>query len=333
MDKSSAHMAWTAISVCSATLLILAGCSSSTSIPDLPPVFAQQAGYMVRTYGPRPTVSTGETTLDGSAVLYLWNFFGQSTASNAVTANDDGSITLLGGGPTSGQVASASLAANADKFQGIAFGGGAYFEATLKFDGWQGQSSNPNSLSRGYPAFWSMAIEHLAQISTGADQWSGQASGYEHFSEVDFLEYDLAYLQKSDDVYGGSIHDFYGVFDQTCAPSDYCNIQNPYSTKIEKVPADTDFSAYHTYGLLWVPATATADGYIQWYFDRTAVGQPVTWAQFTNQTPPTTPADTDFGIVDLQHLVVILGTGTQYPMTVSAISVWQKSADDDIAGH
>src|ERR1019366_8665997 len=142
---------------------------------------------------------------------YLWNFFGQATPSNVVIENSDGSITLLGEGPTSGQVASATLAIDAEQFQGLAFGGGAYLEATLKFDGWQAQVSNPNSISAGYPAFWSMAIEHLAQTSIGADQWPGQVAGYEHFSEIDFLEYDLAYVQKSEDVYSGSIHDFYRV--------------------------------------------------------------------------------------------------------------------------
>jgi hypothetical protein len=316
-------------------LLILAGCSTSVPVPVPAPVptLAQQAGYTARTYGPRPILLAGNDTSEGTALLYLWSFFGLPTPSNAVIANSDGSITLLGTGPSSGQVTSAAVAANAELFQGVAFGGGAYFEATLKFDGWQGQSSNPNSTSTGWPAFWAMSIEHLAQISSGADQWPGQAAGFEHFSEIDFLEYNLAYAQKTDDVYSGSIHDFYGVFDQTCAPAaDYCDIQNPYSTKIEQLPANTDFSAYHTYGTLWVPATATADGYVQWYFDGSAVGQPVTWAQFTKQSPAATPANQDFGIVDSQHLVVILGTGTQYPMTVNALSVWQNSANNNIVG-
>jgi len=230
-------------------------------------------------------------------------------------------------------VASAALADNAQQFQGVAFGGGAYFEATLKFDGWQGQSSNPDSILAGWPAFWSMSIEHLAQISIGADQWPGQITGYEHYGEIDFFEYDLAHSQATDYVYGGSIHDFYGVFDQTCAPSAYCSIENPYSTKIKLVPANTDFSTYHTYGMLWVPATPAVDGYVQWYFDGEAVGQPVTWAQFTNQSPADTLANQDFGIVDSQHLVVILGTAAQYPMTVAEINVWQKSANDNIAAQ
>jgi hypothetical protein len=308
-------------------LLLLAGCSISTSPLPTVPLAAQRAGYLLRTYGPYPTLA-GDRAPPGAAVLRLANFFGNSVPANSVTVNSDGSITLLGGGASNGQVASASSAANPENFQGIAFGGGAYFEATLKFDGWQGQSANPNATSTGWPAFWSMSIEHLAQ--NGTDQWPGQAAGYEHFSEIDFLEYDLAYAQKTDDVYNGSIHDFYGVVDQTCAPSAYCEIQNPYPTKIKQVPANTDFSAYHTYGLLWLPATAIADGYVQWYFDGESVGQPITWAQFTNESPGSTPADQDFGIVDLQHLVVILGTGTQYPMTISALSVWQNSADGNV---
>ncbi len=335
MVKRCAQIAWTSISALSVLSLILASCSSSKPVPRLGsiPLLAQRAGYLVRTYGPVPMLMpAGEAPLGaGVALLRLPNFFGNSVPADSAIANTDGSITLVGGGPSNGQVASANSATNADKFEGVAFGGGAYFEATLKFDGWQNQSSNPTSTSTGWPSFWSMSIEHLAQ--NGTDQWPGQPNGYEHFGEIDFLEYDLAYAQKTNDVYNGSIHDFHGVYKQTCAPSSYCEIQNRYSTKIKKVPANTDFSAYHTYGLLWVPATATADGYAQWYFDGEEVGRAITWELFGNQSPASTPADMNYGIVDLQHLVVILGTGSRYPMTVSAVSVWQKSADGNVIGH
>ena len=332
--RRRAHMAWSSITALSVILLMLASCSSSKPVPRLGsiPPLAQRAGYLVRTYGPVPTLLPvgGAPPSAGVALLRLANFFGNSVPVDSVVANTDGSITLLGGGASNGQVASATSAANADKFEGVAFGGGAYFEATLKFDGWQDQSSNPNSTSTGWPAFWSMSIEHLAQ--NGTDQWPGQPIGYEHFVEIDFLEYDLAYAQKTNDVYNGSIHDSHGVYKQTCAPSSYCEIQNRYSTKIKKVPANTDFSAYHTYGLLWVPATATADGYAQWYFDGEEVGRAITWELFTNQSPASTSAAMNYGILDLQHLVVILGTGLRYPMTVSAVSVWQKSADGNVIG-
>jgi hypothetical protein len=292
------------------------------------PLAAQQAGYLVNTYGPAPTLESSGGPQPGTAVLYRSNFLGSVIPASQATQNSDGSLALPGGGNANGQVNSASATNNAAGFQGIAFGGGGYFEATLKFDGWQSQTST-NSTSSGWPSFWAMSIEHL--LGNGTAQWPGQAAGYEHFIEVDFMEYDIAYPQKTTDIYNGSIHDWYGVWKQTCASSGFCDVMNePWPTHLMSTPANTDFSAYHSYGLLWVPATASTDGYVQYYFDGEPVGNPITWAQFTNESPASTPANQNFGILDLQHLVLSLGTGPNFPMTVGAVSVWQKSAADNM---
>jgi hypothetical protein len=63
-------------------------------------------------------------------------------------------------------------------------------------------------------------------------------------------------------------------------------------------------------------------GYIQEYFDGAPIGRRVSWSKLKNLSAiPPTP----FGIADLQHLLLILGTGTQYPMTLRSVSVWQLS--------
>jgi hypothetical protein len=313
---------------------MLATTSCSTSNPlsaqETVPTQALQAGYVIRTYGPSPTLETSKANYPGVAFFYPPSFLGQSEPASASQQNADGTITLPGraGDTTNGQVASATSARNMAGFVGIAFGGGGYFEATLKFDGWQGAATDPNSTSMGWPSFWSLSLEHL--LGSDADQWPGQVSGYQHFGEIDFLEYNLASAQKTDEVYSGSIHDFYGLPNVTCAPAMYCEVQNTYASKILNVPANTDFSAYHNYGMIWVPATDSGDGYVQWYFDDEPIGQPVTWAQFSQQSPNLTSVDMDFGIIDLQHFVVILGTGVRYPMTVSAVSVWQKSSASNL---
>ncbi len=301
--------------------------SGSASVP----MAAQKAGYLVNTYGPNPTLKASGGPIPGAAVLYLSNLLGSSIPASEAIQNSDGSLALPGGGNSNGQVVSVRAAKNAAGFEGVAFGGGAYFEATLKFDGWQNQLTT-NSTSSGFPSFWSMSIEHL--ISNGDDQWQGQATGYKHFIEIDFLEYDIAYPQKTTDIYNGSIHDWYGIWNKTCAPSAFCEISNnPWSTHLMSTPANTDFSAYHTYGLLWVPATDSSDGYIQYYFDGEPVGQPITWTLFNSESPAATPAAQNFGIVDLQHLAITLGTGPNFPMTVGAVSVWQKSADENMVAE
>ena len=316
-------------------LLAITGCSSTNPVSDQEPIPPQalQAGYLTRTYGPYPTLDSGKAAQADAALLYVPVFLGHATLASESVQNTDGSVTIFGGvgDHTNGQVASATSAANSAGFTGVAFGGGAYFEATLKFDGWQGAAADPNATSTGWPAFWSLSLEHL--LNNGADQWPGQVRGFQHFGEIDFLEYNIAFDEKTDEVYSGSIHEFYGYPNQTCAPAMFCDVQNSYSSKILKVPGNTDFSAYHTYGMLWVPATESEDGFIQWYFDAAPIGHPITWAQFTQQPPSLTAADMDFGIVDLQHLVVILGTGVRYPMTVSAVSVWQKSSASNLVVH
>jgi hypothetical protein len=290
------------------------------------PMPAQQVGYTNRTYGPSPMLITADHMNAGTASLFDWAFRGQQVGGSA-SPNSDGSISIVGGGSSpNAQVASARSGDTSGSFEGIAFGGGAYFEAVLKFDGWQGQSTNANSLSGGWPAFWGMAVEHLAQ--TGGDQVPGEATGYENFIEMDFMEYNIEAIQANDYVYSGSLLNWYGVLGQTCAQQ-YCVEQNSYPSKIRQLSDAVDFSQYHTYGALWVPATETVDGYLQWYFDGAAIGQQVSWSKLIALWA-TPPSPFSFGVADLQHLVLILGTGSQYPMTVSSVSVWQSSGADNL---
>ena len=302
------------------SVIAVAQSSSANSAP----VPAQQAGYLLRTYGPKPTLVTSGSAAADTARLFTWNFIGQELGGSA-SRNGDGSIRILGANPgTNAQLASAKSGSAAGSFEGIAFGGGAYFEAVLKFDGWQNQSANPKSQAGGWPAFWGMAVEHLAE--TGGAQVPGQAAGYENFIEMDFMEYNIENAQGNDHVYSGSLINWYGVWGQSC-DGHFCIIQNPYVSKIRQITYAVDFSEYHAYGALWVPATDTSDGYIRWYFDGAPVGLRVTWSKLTSQSavPPSA-----FGIGDLQHLAIMLGTGSQYPMTVSAVSVWQKSGDNNL---
>ena len=87
------------------------------------------------------------------------------------------------------------------------------------------------------------------------------------------------------------------------------------------VPAGTNLNQSNTYGFLWVPATATTQGYAEWFFNGQQVGQTVTWTQ---------GSPGPYGILDGDHLALILGTGPNSPMTVSNVQVWQASTANDI---
>jgi hypothetical protein len=95
----------------------------------------------------------------------------------------------------------------------------------------------------------------------------------------------------------------------------------------------TSFEARNKYGALYVPATATTSGYMQAYFNGVAVGNPVQWVEYNpmEALPPTlgtaaNPAGTAFNILDVRQLAFLFGTGTNNPMTIWSLTVWQASA-------
>jgi hypothetical protein len=166
-----------------------------------------------------------------------------------------------------------------------------------------------------------MALEHL--IGLPGQQWPGQMAGYSHFIEPDFME-----KEDTNSIdYGGAIHDWYGVYEQTCSGQVYCNVFPAFNVANRVLPAATNFNQYHRYGLLWVPATATTKGSITYYFDGAQVGPTINYTQLTTQAPvPTASTPWTYGIIDQQHLVLVLGTGPSTPMQVQSVTVWQASA-------
>lgn len=284
------------------------------------PSVASHAGFGVRTFYSN---FQGDVDLQNTRApgynWYPYNFFGAGTAKlSQIQPMLGGGINLLGDttGPN-GEISSVS--ANGSTFIGQAFGGGGYFEAVLKFNPYQvlANASNP---ANGFPAWWTLAAEKI----TGNDQWPGQATGYTHYIEPDIMEYKLATTATAiTNVYLGTFHDWYGIYAVTCYPSPFCQVESHPNG--ETVPVATDFTQYHAYGMLWVPATATTSGYVQYYFDRAPVGALVSWTQYTNQPPTPVGQPWVFGIIDLQHPALILGTGLNQPMQVQSVSVWQRN--------
>jgi hypothetical protein len=97
-----------------------------------------------------------------------------------------------------------------------------------------------------------------------------------------------------------------------------------------------DTSTPHHYSVLWVPATASTQGYVKWYFDGTAVNT-ATWNQYDPTIPPA-PTGTQvnnrlwtggnaFGVVDTRCMIFNFSTatGTSAPMTIYSVNVWQAS--------
>lgn len=330
-----------------------------TQVPS--PAFL--AGYTINTFhaGPSGPINSTNTPFSTATVdqnltyvdgfqWYYYNFFGQSPITPSLnTFNADGTITLGGGFPSA--LATAGQTAGTPPFVGIAFGCGAYFTAELSFS---------NQIAIGgnniVPSFYSFSLEHLV-YPPGAPQqtWAGQTPPYDHFIEIDFLEYNRNQL-VSPFSFGSEVHEYWGPsFGGLCPPADtgggYCWLSLTVAGSGLVVPKQTDNTKYHRFAKLWIPATVSTQGSLTTYFDdiplpngNAGIDQ-IFYTQFTGQAPPPgvplyyDPGGTSqpwaFGVVDIQHQVPILLAGAAKPgstnpagntMTVRSVDVWQNSS-------
>ena len=170
--------------------------------PEQPPAVAAAAGYRTKTFDSTfgaSKIDKGNTKTSGFE-WYPWSFFGGFSPGEdeLVSQRTVGRLALTGHATDTVEVSTAAQIGGGD-FVGTAFGGGGYFEAEVAFD------PEVDFVEGGaHPAFWMMAIEHLA----GTDEtrrWPGQASGFAHFGEIDVFEY----IRQTDRaVYLGNVHDW-----------------------------------------------------------------------------------------------------------------------------
>jgi hypothetical protein len=261
---------------------------------------------------------------------YLTNFFNDVTPAAAVTLNSDGTISASdkrAAGNYNGALATIGKIATAPYFVGTAFGCGAYVDSVVSFnDG----AIPPSPSALNWPSMWADSYELL--LGLPALQWPGQASGYSHWLELDIFE-----KINPGGSYFGTLHDWFGVQSspQTCPGSNDCEIGSYDRNKITP-PTGTNWSQWHRVSALWVPATSTSKGTIEFYFDNQLMNSATeTWAQYTNQPPPpvnsSTPWVTNFppwafGIVDQRRLAILFGSGSVTPINVQSVDVWQGPA-------
>jgi hypothetical protein len=327
--------------------------SSSANVPAA----AAAVGYNTLTFN---------STVLGKG-WFPFEFFGSKQPAGSAVQNPDGSIFLSGKSGTSfgGTLSSALATSAAPYFTGVAFGGGGYFEATLSFTG---QGNGP--YANGGPAFWAEDIEHMsadsninpqhvqwpgsdrpwsssttyaidAIVSHGGYYWISAVNGnvgntpkngssqwqpYQSWIEVDFMEYDAGkYLYQN------------GIGHWATFPGGSFSTSNPYQGARNcrgcvAVPTGTDFSKPHRYGCLWVPATPTTRGYLKFYFDGVQTASPTFYWNYYDPASPPPPVNgsTAMSVMDQRHLALILGTGTDQPMTVQSVSAWQGSSANNL---
>jgi hypothetical protein len=279
-------------------------------------------GYDTLTFGPRITLGTtaSPTTsypqLINGANWVPYTFTGTSWTNIGAVQNADGSITLDGTGEAFGNGVTTATAGNpgaSAPWTGVAFGGGAYFEAVMAFTG-------PAS-------FWANDIETMngVSIGTGPNPWPGQASGYGDWIETDFAEFD------STNVYGFAIHNWYG-------PVGSNDNTSTIGSGSPVTVAGADYTKPNKYGFLWVPATSGNQGYAKFYFNETQVGNTITWDPYdaTLQPAPTqngagAGGGSAYSVLDTLHLTPILGGSTGSTNTIYSVAVWQASAKNNLS--
>jgi hypothetical protein len=289
------------------------------------PAPAAGAGFTQNTYSSNFTASTVDMneTLNRGYKWYIYNLYGKKASAAGVQINGDGSVTLNGDATgAEGQLMSVAQYPGTNAWVGTSFGGGGYFETVMKWSPAQVLASK-NQYKSTWPSFWTLPME--STFLPGQNQWPGQPSGYQHNVEVDFFEADYF---GSNNTYGVGLHDWWGIANQTCSGLCGMGMLNPSGGR--QVPAGTNFDVYHTYGVLWVPATATTVGSYSAYFDGKPIGATRTWTQYTDQAPTPVGKPWLFGRIDQQHMFFILSTGRGAPFTLSAVNVWQKSAANNL---
>jgi hypothetical protein len=264
------------------------------------PAPAAAVGYNTETFGPAVTMGSN---------WYNYNFYGANGTGG--TQNSDGSVMVPGSGATA--ISSARQdTSKPNAWSGTAFGGGGYFEATFSFAG-----ATNNAISN-WPSYWANDIENMSQNAvTSLTQWPGQAQGYGNWIETDFFEYD----HQNTGQYGIQIHNWYGK---------YGSIQDvtSYGAGIN-VPAGFKWSDPHKFGFLWVPASSGVKGYAKNFLDGVQVGPTVYWDEYSPGSPfppPPVAGSTAVSVMDTRHLALIFQTGTQNPMTIYSMAVWQASS-------
>ncbi|TDE09890.1 glycoside hydrolase family 16 protein [Jiangella asiatica] len=286
------------------------------------------------------TIDVGATDAPG----YNWyprKWF-RTTATRPENISVSDSVLTLGGNGGESDLTRLSTAIAVDTSpyaRGTVFHGG-YFEARIAFD----HAERPPTAGAN-PAFWSMAIEHVAHqyVGTFYTQWPGQAAGYSHYIELDFMEH----FSDPRQSYVCTVHDWSGPYATPPGSDDdpfwWYDIAN--GNNIVQV-GPVDWSEFHTYSCYWAPQNGSTPGHVQWFFDGLAgpttnvywagpIGAPPLPGQAPEPgTPahtsftPDTPAEADrtFAILDQQRIALTLTTDPGFPMYVD----WVRVSDSTV---
>jgi len=324
--------------------LLAVACSAASTVPTAAgnapsdsasiPLAAKQAGFTHNTYHvaniTASQIDFGQKLASGKK-LYFWNLWGCRATDSEAKLPGNGTVELVSHCGPSATLMSGMIKPGSPGYVGTAFGGGGYFEAEIAYD-----PALATKLSYGWPAWWTMSAEHLWALP--AAKWPRQAAvdgvPYEHFIEPDIFEAQVP--TRDNTSYAASVHEWYGAYGKTCR--NFCSFSSPQWVNLKSAPPGNNWAAWHELGMLWVPATSSKPGSLTFFLDNVRQGAPLTWKKYDarRHSPPIgslTPWR--FGVIDDQHLVLIVGSGRKIegrvPLRVRSINVWQASAAHNLS--
>jgi hypothetical protein len=279
----------------------------ATSDPTGVPPQAAAHGFSTLTYGPHVTLGTN-----------WWPWLGDNSAQGLVQ-NSDGSVTDQGGKGNSYNAHVVSTSSNGTNFShGVLFGGGGYFECTFRFDG-DGPGWGTPQAADGWPSWW------CSDPGTGNAPIHVEIDWFEWFCNAGSVNLPPNSIGGTNTAFNSGMIDWYGSGQWMGSGSVGYN-DSAYA------PSTNDPSQYHKVGGLWVPATQSSDGMSCVYFDDVQVGPVHTWKPYNGGSTPEGVGGTapNFSSLDVSKIVLLWGTGSNNPMTVSAINVWQRDDSQNI---
>lgn len=295
-----------------------------------PPKQALEAGYVLNTFNSdlgKAEVDYEKTYRSGKN-WYLYNFWGSDVSARGIVfPSDEATYVVNDSINRNAQISTGARkrSGGAFTFVGTAFGGGAYFEATLAFDPEQVRAGG---IDAGWPSFWTLPLEVV--LRNGEAQWRGQPKDYEQYAEIDVMEYGLIHKGYAIRFYGSNVHHFYGIFRKTC-PQGFCDHHLGLKGSLIELPDEVKLTGFHRYGLLWIPATKQRSGFLQRYFDDMPIGDRVSWQPMpVDPLPPPEGKDWAFSVIDQEHHVLILGSSKPAPLHIKNVSVWQANDRSNI---
>lgn len=212
--------------------------------------------------------------------LYPSRPFGMSTLSNTNYSIASGVLTITGDGQGPNYSLGSTCSNGAGGWNGFTVLGGCYIEGQYQLLG--------TGTGSGWNSKWFMDAEHL---------WQNTAHG----GEMDIFEFFQQAFGWPSTQIGFTIHDHH-----------WDTSSDTQNDPVVNFPSGFDPTAWHWYGMLWVPATPSTQGYAAFYIDNVLM-KTVTWTYGGT-----------FSINDSVHQAIILGTGGSASMKVGPLRVWTK---------